>query len=467
MTSSSGTIKNDSELEVELGFKFFNLPGITKQSLQRLNELEYEKADPNIQQSFEKLSNYLSKRNRFKHDIVTSTTDNTDSYQKVQQLIFTNAHEYIITKQEMKSKQSEYNNLNTVKPHWLDSILNSDTFQISLLITIVFHCILIALQTDDTHVFSSYSAIELLTYFCFLIYISEIILRIYSGTAPFWKSKFILISIGLSVIEIVSRWLPFTHPLRFIGVLRIFRVLQPFKSRRYNSLLAGVRSIVSTINESVEDVVNITILVFAFTYFWANLGVVLYKNENPLDFGNVGAAYFTLFTAITQIGWIETFVQLRSKGFFISATIYFSTYFITVVFVISKIIVAVIVSNLEEFHKLAAESKRKRSRKLKSKKEALQGRIIRNLISMPGKDSKAWNSQVPFEVPDFDYISKVKVEHYATVLAIMEKNMEEYVQIVESLKEIQVEVKELNNAIEEKRVTEIQQLGRFVCVYFI
>ncbi|KAJ2998571.1 Cation channel sperm-associated protein 4 [Globomyces sp. JEL0801] len=289
----------------------------------------------------------------------------------------------------MKSKQSEYNNLNTVKPHWLDSILNSDTFQISLLITIVFHCILIALQTDDTHVFSSY----------------------------------------------------------------------PFKSRRYNSLLAGVRSIVSTINESVEDVVNITILVFAFTYFWANLGVVLYKNENPLDFGNVGAAYFTLFTAITQIGWIETFVQLRSKGFFISATIYFSTYFITVVFVISKIIVAVIVSNLEEFHKLAAESKRKRSRKLKSKKEALQGRIIRNLISMPGKDSKAWNSQVPFEVPDFDYISKVKVEHYATVLAIMEKNMEEYVQIVESLKEIQVEVKELNNAIEEKRVTEIQQLA--------
>jgi hypothetical protein len=49
-------------------------------------------------------------------------------------------------------------------------------------------------------------------------------------------------------------------------------------------------------------------------------------------------------------------------------------------------------------------------------------------------------------------ISKAKLENYFTILAVMENNMAEYLELVEQLKSIQAEVKELNNAMKEREL---------------
>jgi hypothetical protein len=67
---------------------------------------------------------------------------------------------------------------------------------------------------------------------------------------------------------------------------------------------------------------------------------------------------------------------------------------------------------------------------------------------MPQKTSKFWKTQVPFEVPNFDMISKAKLDNYFTVLAIMENNLAEYAEITDKLRVIQAHIKELNNSLQ-------------------
>lgn len=65
----------------------------------------------------------------------------------------------------------------------------------------------------------------------------------------------------------------------------------------------------------IVDVVNISILVFGLTYLWANAGVVLFAESDPLDFGNLGSSFFSLFIAITQIGWADSLAHLEVPRF--------------------------------------------------------------------------------------------------------------------------------------------------------
>ena len=98
-------------------------------------------------------------------------------------------------------------------------------------------------------------------------------------------------------------------------------------------------------------------------------------------------AYFTLFVNLTQIGWVDIFKQLQSKGNFYEVYPYYLSYFIIVVFVVFKLVVAVVVSNLEQFHKRLSYEKKKRKAKLKTAKAAVTGQLERDIADSPSKVS--------------------------------------------------------------------------------
>lgn len=139
----------------------------------------------------------------------------------------------------------------------------------------------------------------------------------------------------------------------------------PFKARKRSQYLAGVRSIVSTISESINDVGRIALLVIGLSFFWASIGMITFGSSVPLDFntlldGNLTViqenskvsliiiflAYFTLFVSLTQIGWIDNFDQLTAKNYFSEAFLFYITYMFLISYVLFKTIVAVLVSNL-------------------------------------------------------------------------------------------------------------------------
>eukprot|EP00842_Homolaphlyctis_polyrhiza_P003549 jgi/Hompol1/4195/HPOL_001751-RA len=137
------------------------------------------------------------------------------------------------------------------------------------------------------------------------------------------------------------------------------------------------------------------------------------------------------------------------KGYFQSAAIYFASFIVIGALVFMKIIVAVVVSNLEEAYMLMEIHKRARYRRLKSIRAIAQSTesSTRETINMPKNDDPVWRSQIPYELPNFDNASKEKLEKYLIVLAVIEDNLAEYMRIKEELKKIQIELKQCNQSL--------------------
>ncbi|KAI8843647.1 hypothetical protein BC829DRAFT_292655 [Chytridium lagenaria] len=125
--------------------------------------------------------------------------------------------------------------------------------------------------------------------------------------------------------------------------------------------------------DSIPDMANIMILLLILMFIWAVVGVTLFQGVSPRYFGDLQSAMFLLFIMMTQIGWLEVFDQL-DRWAICAAAIYFSSFMVIGVFIFMKIIVAVVVSNLEETYANQRKQQKQKFRALKTSTNSTQGR---------------------------------------------------------------------------------------------
>ncbi|KAJ1548522.1 Cation channel sperm-associated protein 4 [Cladochytrium tenue] len=190
--------------------------------------------------------------------------------------------------------------------------------------------------------------------------------------------------------------------------------------------------------------INIILLLLIAMFIWAVSGVTLFAEALPYYFGDLGTTMFTLFIMTTQIGWIDSFEELRQHGQFSAAAVYYASFMVVGVFILSKIIVAVVVSNLEEAYSIEKKNAKRRFRALRATATGTQRSVLRPARVFPHGDDAVWKTQIPYEIPDFDRIPASRVEDYVLLLAIVEENLREYAMLKERLREILAELRAVN-----------------------
>ncbi|KAI9206642.1 uncharacterized protein BJ171DRAFT_609748 [Polychytrium aggregatum] len=378
---------------------------------------------------------------------------NTDSYNRVRKIIFNQAIRYNVTKLEQKFLS--FNDIVDIDDEAFENHVSedlaarfgeSDFFSGVILLVILLNAITVAVQTND-QLAQRYSNVFVMIDEIFLaIFTMEILFKWYYGFMIFWKSGW---NVGDFIIVLTSFLTP--GKLSFGLILRLLRVSRAFRSLRYISILDGVQTVVIAIVDSIPDMANITVLLVALMMIWAIVGVTLFGDVLPGNFGDIGSAMFTLFIMTTQIGWMESFTELENDNLFLPAALYYASFMIIGVFVFMKIIVAVVVSNLEETYERKKKEYKRKYRHLKSNLRSTQGkhqllhRFQRGIVNMPSSRSAVWKNQIPYEIPEFDKITISQLESYFQILSIMEENLHEYVMLKEKLYEIQVELKLINS----------------------
>ncbi|KAI9355083.1 Ion transport protein-domain-containing protein [Zopfochytrium polystomum] len=311
---------------------------------------------------------------------------------------------------------------------------HGDFFRLVMLIVIVGNSIMIASQTNDI-INERYSDVFLLIdYILLAIFIMEVVFKWFYGFLAFWKQPWNTFDV---VIIVASLLAPF---------------IRAFRSLRSITILNGLQIVVKTIFDSIPDMVNIILLLLILMFIWAVCGVTLFGSILPESFGDLQTTMFTLFIMTTQIGWVQSFDELEAHGQFVAAALYYSSFMVIGVFVFMKIIVAVVVSNLEDAYSAEKKRMKLKFRALKTSLISTQGHrhFQRPTRPSPTGDDPVWKNQIPFVIPDFEKISKAKVENYFLVLSIIEENLREYLQLKEKLHEILTELRVVNLADHEE-----------------
>lgn len=456
----------EQTLEVQMAIKSFGLPGISKESQGKVSMVKRDKLEEeDLETAYEKLAEFKKKKglnvlysmNQPRHEkIAVNDLNNMDSYEKVQKLIFSQRERNNVEKANQRNNQQQRDEQNAINAqiYWAELLVDSDLYHFGYILCVALQQIFIVLKTIP----GLYSNTLPLDIVFLILFSSEIVVKLSCSPIKFWNGYWNCLGFIIWVAELISICIG-SDKGNIFSTLRIAVFLIPFKSRKRAHYLAGVRSIVSTISESIKDVGRIALLVIGLSFFWASIGTVLFGESVPLDFATIMDAYFTLFVSLTQIGWIDDFDELAKTGFFTEALIFYITYFFLIVHVLFKTIVAVVVSNLEEFHRKLSIEKRKRMRKLRSVKAAFAGTLERGVMPMPDKFNDLWKKQIALEVPDFSMISKDKLEGYFAVISIMEANLAEYSKLVEDLINIHGDVATLNNAIALEKQQKLEEAG--------
>jgi voltage-gated sodium channel len=228
-------------------------------------------------------------------------------------------------------------------------IADSGLFQGFILGVIVLNAVTLGIQTYDL----SESLAKLLTTLddIFLgIFVVELIIRISAfGSRPqdFFHD-------GWNVFDFVVISLAFVPGIRENAtLLRIVRLLRVV---RVVTVLPDLRVLVRALVRSIPPILSLAVLTLMLMYVYAMVGWILFHEQDPENWGDIGQALLSTFTMLTLENWptlLEAGTAIHPQSW-----IFFVSYVLLASFLVINILIAIIINSVEQVHQVEREEER-------------------------------------------------------------------------------------------------------------
>ena len=231
------------------------------------------------------------------------------------------------------------------------AVADSPRFQALIIGVILANAVVLGLETYDTLDDRIGGLLRALNGVFLGVFTVELSIRILAyGRRPqdFFRN-------GWNVFDFVvigAAYLPWVREsvtlLRMARLLRIARLL---------SVIPGLRIVVLGIARSLAPIGGMAALTFFVLYLYGMVGWLLYADNDPDHFGNIGRSLLTLFQILTLEGWNEILdAQMQHNSW---SWIYFVSFVLIATFVVLNVVIAIIVNSMDEVRAMELERERK------------------------------------------------------------------------------------------------------------
>ncbi|XP_070805899.1 cation channel sperm-associated protein 4 [Pituophis catenifer annectens] len=250
----------------------------------------------------------------------------------------------LISCKEITRAQDDWDVEEFISKTCMGRFLHHSTFKILLATVVIGNAIVIALRTEpvlEDKYFGLFNAIDTIV-LSFLI--CEVILNWYYGFDLYWKDGWNIINFCIVLYLCIGLVIPLLENVTLFRMVRVTRLIQVC------SLVSGLARMIQVILQSIPDMANIMILLFAIMLVFSVFGVTLFGTLVPKHFGNLGTALYSLFICITQDGWINIYNDFETEGLAleIGGALYFFIFITFGAFIFANLLVAVVTTNLEQ-----------------------------------------------------------------------------------------------------------------------
>lgn len=216
----------------------------------------------------------------------------------------------------------------------LFKLKESPAFQYSVIFIIVINAITIGVGTYDLDYIIT-KAISILDYLITVFFVIEIVIRFIGepNKKDFFKSGWNIFDTLIVCISLIP--IPNNSNFLLLRLLRVFRVL------RIISVVPELKMIIEALLQSVKRVFYVSLLLFIILYIYATIGSILFSEDIPVRWGNVGMAMITLFQVLTLSSWEQVMLPLQDIYWW--AWIYFFSFIIICGITMLNLLIAVLV----------------------------------------------------------------------------------------------------------------------------
>ena len=217
---------------------------------------------------------------------------------------------------------------------YFSTLKDNRIFQFTVVTIIILNAILIGATTYDLNPLFL-DTIHLLDYAITIFFVIEILIRFIGekNKADFFKSGWNIFDTIIVAISLIP--IPNNSSYLVLRLLRIFRVL------RLISVVPELKKIIEAILESIRRVFFVSLLLFIILYIYATIGSILFADDDPSRWGDLGISLITLFQVLTLSSW-ET-VMLPMQAIYWWAWVYFFSFIVVCGITILNLVIAILV----------------------------------------------------------------------------------------------------------------------------
>ncbi|XP_063521284.1 cation channel sperm-associated protein 3 isoform X2 [Pongo pygmaeus] len=199
-------------------------------------------------------------------------------------------------------------------------VIMSRFFKIIMISTVTSNAFFMALWTSYDIRYRLFRLLEFSEIFFVSICTSELSMKVYVDPINYWKNGYNL----LDVIIIIIMFFPYAVRQlmgKQFSYLYIADGLQSLRILKLIGYSRGIRTLITAVGQTVYTVASVLLLLFLLMYIFAILGFCLFGSPDKGDhdnWGNLAAAFFTLFSLATVDGWTDLQKQLDNREFALS-----------------------------------------------------------------------------------------------------------------------------------------------------
>uniref|UniRef100_G1R9X1 Cation channel sperm associated 3 n=1 Tax=Nomascus leucogenys TaxID=61853 RepID=G1R9X1_NOMLE len=227
-------------------------------------------------------------------------------------------------------------------------VIMSHFFKIIMISTVTSNAFFMALWTSYDIRYRLFRLLEFSEIFFVSICTSELFMKVYVDPINYWKN-------GYNLLDVIIIIIMFPYALRqLMGKQFIYLcIADGLQSLRILKLIGyswGIRTLITAVGQTVYTVASVLLLLFLLMYIFAILGFCLFGSPDNGDhdnWGNLAAAFFTLFSLATVDGWTDLQKQLDNREFALSRA--FTIIFILLAsFIFLNMFVGVMIMHTED-----------------------------------------------------------------------------------------------------------------------
>ncbi len=217
---------------------------------------------------------------------------------------------------------------------YFSTLKDNRIFQFTVVAIIILNAILIGATTYDLDPLFL-DTIHLLDYAITIFFVIEILIRFIGekNKTEFFKSGWNIFDTIIVAISLIP--IPNNSSYLVLRLLRIFRVL------RLISVIPELKKIIEAILESIRRVFFVSLLLFIILYIYATMGSILFADDDPSRWGDLGISLITLFQVLTLSSW--EMVMLPMQAIYWWAWVYFFSFIVVCGITILNLVIAILV----------------------------------------------------------------------------------------------------------------------------
>ena len=247
-------------------------------------------------------------------------------------------------------------------------IVESTFFNRFIIGVIVFAGILVGIETFPAVMDRWGPLLHALDAVVLTIFTVEIVLKMVALAPKPWR----FFRSGWNVFDFIIVavcFLPFAGG--YVAVLRLMRLLRVL---RLITAVPRLQLIVGALLKSLPSMVYVGILLFMLFYIYAVLGVILFRANDPIHFGNLWTSLLSLFRVVTLEDWTDImYIQMQGSDAYrgynqsvaglalepkaqpVIGALFFVSFVLLGTMIMLNLVIGVVLNGMEEAQKEIAE----------------------------------------------------------------------------------------------------------------